>query len=164
MSPDRDQWLAEALATRDLDRIQPNMPAAGDRINDARRHVRSARLLAADDPTLAIAACHDAIRKAVTAHMAAQGIRPRGGEGAHRIVLEYARRRLGDLITGDDLTEAEDIRRDRAIAEYGDFATRQIDSAHIRAAADAAERIVNAVARALAAGSKDPSTQPRKAP
>ena len=36
-----------------------------------------------------MAACHDAIRKALTAHMAAAGYRPRGGEGAHRIVLRY---------------------------------------------------------------------------
>lgn len=36
---ERDQWLTEALATRDLERVQPNMGAAGDRINDARRHI-----------------------------------------------------------------------------------------------------------------------------
>jgi hypothetical protein len=156
MNPERDQWLTEALATRDLDRVQSNMAAAGDRINDARRHVRSARLLASDDPTLAIAACHDAIRKALTAHMAAAGLRARSGEGAHRIVLQYARHCLADVITPEDLTEAEDIRRDRAIAEYGDFATRQIDADHIRTAADAAEQIVNAVATTLAAQSKRP--------
>jgi hypothetical protein len=158
MSAGRNQWLREALATRDLDSIQPNMAAAGDRVNDARRHVRSARLLADDDPTLAIAGCHDAIRKALTAHMAAAGLRPRGGDGAHRIVLEYARQRLADVIAAEDLTEAEDIRRDRAIAEYGDFATRQITPEHIRVAADAAERIVNAVATNLAARSKRPPT------
>lgn len=108
MSPDeQDQWLTEALATRDLERVQPNMGAAGDRVNDARRHVRSARRLASDDPTLAIAACHDAIRKALTAHMAAAGLRPRSGEGAHRIVLNYARNCLAEVITGEDLTEAE---------------------------------------------------------
>ena len=151
---ERDQWLTEALATRDLERVQPNMSAAGDRINDARRHVRSARLLASEDPTLAIAACHDAIRKALTAHMTAAGLRPRGGEGAHRIVLHYARYRLADVITAEDLTEAEDIRRDRAIAEYGDFATRQLDADHIRTAADAAERIVNAIATFLAGSTK----------
>jgi hypothetical protein len=63
-----DGWLTEALAIRDLERFTANMAAAGARINDA-RHVRSARLLAAEDLTLAIAACHDAIGKAVTAHM-----------------------------------------------------------------------------------------------
>ena len=40
--------------------------------------------------TLAVSACHDAIRKAITAHLVASGLRPRGGDGAHRIVLRYA--------------------------------------------------------------------------
>ncbi len=71
-----DHWLNEALATRDMERVTANVAAAGQRINDARRHVRSARLLSNDDPTLAIAACHDAIRKAITAHMIAAGLRP----------------------------------------------------------------------------------------
>ena len=44
----------------------------------------------ADDMTLAVSACHDAIRKAITAHLVASGLRPRGGDGAHRIVLRYA--------------------------------------------------------------------------
>jgi hypothetical protein len=46
-----DQWLNEALATRDMERVTANVAAAGQRINDARRHVRSARLLSDDDPT-----------------------------------------------------------------------------------------------------------------
>jgi hypothetical protein len=143
-------WLSEALATRDLERVQPNMAAAGERINDARRHVRSARLLADDDPTLAIAACHDAIRKAFTAHMAAVGHRPRGGDGAHRIVLDYARHQLSGVVSAGDLDEAEDLRKDRALAEYGDFAAQQLSADHVRAAADVAERVVNAVASRLA--------------
>lgn len=154
MTTEGAAWLRAAITTRDLDRIQPNMGAAGDRVNDARRHVRSARLLAEDDRTLATAACHDAIRKAVVGHMAAAGLRPRGGEGAHRIVLEYARHQLPDVVTAEDLAEAEEIRRDRALAEYGDFASRQLDADHVRAAADVAERIVNAVAMALSAAAK----------
>jgi len=147
-------WLRESIATGDVERVRPNMGAAGDRVNDARRHVRSARLLAEDDPTLAMAACHDAIRKAVTGHMAAAGLRPRRGEGAHRVVLEYARNQMADKIATEDLLEAEDIRNDRSLAEYGDFASGQLNAEHVRAAADVAERIVNAVASALAAASK----------
>jgi hypothetical protein len=149
MSADRT-WLREAIAARDLDRVTANMAAAGDRVNDARRHFRSAQALADDDTPLAMAACHDAIRKAVTAHMLANGLRPHGGEGAHRIVLEYARTQLGDLISEDDLEEAAEIRQDRALAEYGDFPSRQLDGDHVRGSADVAERIVNAVAAALA--------------
>jgi hypothetical protein len=126
------------------------MAAAGDRVNDARRHVGSARALADDDTPLAMAACHDAIRKAITAHMLANGLRPRGGEGAHRIVLDYARTQLGDLLDEDDLEEAKEIRQDRALAEYGDFPSRQLNGDHVRSAADVAERVVNAVATALA--------------
>lgn len=143
-------WLIEAIATRDLERLVPNMAAAGDRINDARRHVRSARALAADDPTLAISACHDAVRKSITAHMAAAGLRPRGGDGAHRITLAYARDQLSDVISQQDLDDADDIRRDRALAEYGDFASKQLDAEHVRWAADVAERITNNIASRLA--------------
>lgn len=97
-----------------------------------------------------MAACHDAIRKAITAHMLGNGLRPRGGEGAHRIVLDYAAAQLGDIVSENDLEEANEIRQDRALAEYGDFPSRRLDGNHVRAAADVAERIVNAVADALA--------------
>lgn len=148
-------WLAEALACRDIERVPPNMAAAGERVNDARRHIRSARTLSKTDPTLAVAACHDAIRKAFTAHLAAGGLRVRSGEGSHRIVIDYARHQLGTLISPADLSGADSIRRDRAVAEYGDFAARHFNAGHVRWAADVAERIVNAIAIALAADAAD---------
>ena len=158
---DARQWLAESLATRDIERLEPNMAAAGDRVNDARRHVRSADALADDDPTLALAACHDAIRKAVTGHMAAAGYRPRAGEGSHRIVLAYARSQLGGIITEDEIGDADAIRRDRGVAEYGDFASSQIDAKRVRWAARVAERIVNAVANDLAKQPRPQSSRRR---
>ncbi len=68
---------------------------------------------------------------------------------------------LGDVITAEDVTEADDIRRDRALGEYGDFATRQIDTQHVRAPAAAAERFINAVAAGLPARSKSQPTYGR---
>jgi hypothetical protein len=100
---------------------------------------------------LAISACHDAVRKSVTGHMVAVGLRPRGGEGAHRIVLDYAREELGDFIHSDDLDEADDLRRDRGLVQYGSFAIRQVSAEQVNDAASVAERIVNGVAKALAA-------------
>lgn len=143
-------WLIEALATGSVEKVRPNMGAAGERINDARRDVRSARLLADDDTTLAIAACHDAIRKALTGHMTAKGLRVRGAGGAHKRTLDYARSELGGLLSEDDLEEADELRKDRALAEYGDFASRQLTPSHVLAAAEVAERIVAAVANDLA--------------
>jgi hypothetical protein len=148
---DAGRWLGEAIALGDLERISPNMGAAGERINDARRHVRSARTLAEDDVTLAVAACHDAIRKTITAHMTAKGYRARGGDGAHRIVIAYARNQLAAMINTTDLDDADELRRDRGIAEYGDFAHSKLRAADVLGAADLAERIVNATAAALAA-------------
>jgi hypothetical protein len=153
VSPEKkaSQWLAEALAMRDLDRFAPNMAAAGDRVNDARRHIQSARAIAADDRTLAIAACHDAIRKAITAHMAAAGYRPRSGEGTHRIVLTYARNQLAGVVSEADLNDADTIRRDRGNAEDGDFASAKLDADYINWAAGVAKRIVDAIASDLGA-------------
>lgn len=147
---DPARWLTDAVATRDLDRIRPDRNAAGNRINDARSNVKAARAISAESPTLAMAGCHDAARKAITAHMVANGYRPKKGEGAHRIVIDYARAVLADVLTEEDLDGIDDLRSDRSEAEYGDFAQRRFDADHLAAAADLAERVVNAVARVLA--------------
>ena len=81
--------------------------------------------------------------------MLATGLRPRAGEGAHRIVLIYARHVLGNVVTEDDLTDAGGICRDRGLAEYGDYPSSQFSADHVDAAADVAERIVKAVASEL---------------
>ena len=62
-----------------------------------------------------MSACHDAIRKAITAHLAANGLRARSGDGAHRIINNYARHQLADVITTTDLDDADSIRRDRIV-------------------------------------------------
>jgi hypothetical protein len=150
MAHDPTRWLAEAVTTRDLDRVKADMAAAGTRINDARATVRAARKIIGDSPTLAIAGCHDAARKALTAHMVARGYRPKKGDGAHKIVLEYGRVVLASVLTAEDLDALDGLRRDRADAEYGDFAQLRFDAGHLAAAADLAERVINAVANALA--------------
>ena len=144
-------WLTEAIAVRDLERVPRDINAAAERINDALRHVRSARKVGDDDVTLGISACHDAIRKAITAHMVASGLRPRGGEGAHRIVLQYARNELATVIDAADIDDADALRRDRGIAEYGDFARSKLRPVDVVNAANLAERIVNAVKAATLA-------------
>ena len=149
-----DLWINEAIATGNIERIVKNMAAAGERINDARRHLKSARLLAKSDVTLAITACHDAIRKAITAHMTANGYRPRNGNGAHRIVLQYARSQLDAVITAADIDRADALRRDRATAEYGDFAASKLGASDVAEATLVGDRIVNAVASLLAKSSR----------
>ncbi len=104
--------------------------------------------------TLEITACHDAVRKAITAHMTANGYRPRNGNGAHRIVLQYARSQLDAVLTSADIERADALRRDRVAAEHGDFAASKLGASDIADATLVGDRIVNAVANLLAGSSR----------
>lgn len=105
-------------------------------------------------------ATRDLERKALSGHLAATGLRARGGEGAHRIVIDYARHRLGNVLSQDDLADIDDVRKDRALAEYGEFASRKLTADHVRTAADLADRVVSAIATLLA-GRAPPKRRPR---
>ena len=142
--------MAEALATGRLQRLRPSMAASGEMINRARAHVRSAGLIAATDPTLAVSACHDAARQAFSAHLRAAGYRVASEAGAHRLIVEYAEIVLAGVISDKDVLALDDLRRDRHTAEYGDFASRSITAETANEAAVLATRVVNAVAGALA--------------
>ena len=65
-------------------------------------------------------------------------------------MLLYARHVLSKVVSAEDLTEAEGIRHDRGLAEYGDYPSTQFTVEHVKAAADVAERVVNTVATELA--------------
>lgn len=102
------------------------MGRSGDLVNQARIHVRSARALAALDSTLALAACHDAIRKALDAHAGASGCCFESSPGAHRAAIAYGRKVLGHLIDAGDLDDAERLRSRRHNAEYEEVPAAQI--------------------------------------
>lgn len=156
--PDPAAWISEAIVTGRLQRLRPSMSAAGEMINRAREHLRSAQVIAASDPTLAITACHDAARQAVTAHMRAAGYRPANEAGAHRFVVEYAHVVLNNVISHDDISKLDELRRDRHTAEYGDFASQTISADRARDAHTLATGVVNAVATSLATGSQESPT------
>ncbi len=150
-----DTWVNDAIVMRDLGRIPVDVAGAHRKLIDAQSNADGGRLVQDVSPSLAIAACHDAARKAVTAHMAARGLRPRKGEGAHRIVLEYARSVLAESIDASDLRALDDLRRDRADAEYGET-SGPMSGAQLRAAADVADCIINAVRSLLPPESPQP--------
>jgi hypothetical protein len=103
-------WLTQMLAEHRLSTVRPNMARSGDLINQARTHVASARTIASSDSTLALAACHDAIRKSLDAHAGAAGYRFENSPGAHRTAIEYGRQVLAHLIDPGDLDEANRLR------------------------------------------------------
>jgi len=63
---------------------------AWSRLDEATAHLTSSAALAATDPALAYVALYDAARKAITAHMQANGYRPTNRTGAHQAVGLYA--------------------------------------------------------------------------
>lgn len=148
--PKPADWMAEALATGRLQRLQPSMAAAGEMVNRARTHLRSAAAIAGTDPTLALSACHDAARQAIAAHMRASGYRAANQAGAHRFVVEYAEIVLAAVIAADDAEALDVLRRDRHTAEYGDFASRVITEQRARDALALGTRVVDVIAGDLA--------------
>ena len=87
---------------------------------------------------------------AVVAHLRAVGYRIGNKVVAHRLAVEYVEAVLTDVIAETDPTALEELRRDRSIAEYGDFASRTITPEQARERLDLATHVVNANAAALA--------------
>ena len=77
------------IAQGRLERVAPNQEHARALVEQARRVVRSAAGLASTDDTItAFTAAYDAARKALTAILANQGLRPGRGEGGHAVLRE----------------------------------------------------------------------------
>ena len=114
MSPTQPDSVADLVARRRIEKVAPNPRACAEWINDARRHLASAAALADTDPRLAYAAVHDAARKAITAHMNANGLRPASGDGSHRAVIAYARERMAAVVDAETLDMVDQLREGRA--------------------------------------------------
>jgi hypothetical protein len=74
--------IERLLAATELENVPADVRLANDLLGTAARHVTSARSIANDDPIGAFQAAYDALRKAATALLAAQGLRAtsRGGQ------------------------------------------------------------------------------------
>lgn len=115
----------ELVGARRLERVPADHAAAARRLTAARRHLRSAAILARDDPDAAYALLYDAARKAVAAHMQAHGLRARNAPGAHEATAFYA----AAVLAGPSSGELDRMRRFRNRIEYGttNFDTRQVE-------------------------------------
>jgi len=71
-----------------LDRVEPDHTHATAFVAEARRHLDSAHTLVDTDTPLAFVAAYDAARKALAAILADQGLRSRGGDGGHAVLLD----------------------------------------------------------------------------
>ncbi len=82
------------LGNGELDRVQPSTSLGERMLEEARAHLRSARLLVDDDPVAAFSLAYDAARKASAALLAVQGLRATS-RGGHIAIQDAVRAQFG---------------------------------------------------------------------
>jgi hypothetical protein len=112
--------IAELLLERRLERVAADRDEAKALLEHAQSHLRSATKILGDDVPGAYQLAYDAARKAVAAHMAANGYRARSDRpGAHAAVVVYAEEALDGEAREESLQHFDRMRRVRNRLEYG---------------------------------------------
>lgn len=123
-----------------LDRVTPSTEQADSLIRQATMHLASAATLTESDPTLAFSAAYDAARKALTAILAVQGLRPTAA-GGHIAVGDAVRAQL-DPPLGAKIKPFGWMRRTRNASEYPSLDVPLPDADEVREAITLARDIV----------------------
>lgn len=108
--------LDRMVSDRQLQRVPASREHADRLLSQAHRHITSAQRTCSDDPEGAYAVLYDAARKALTAVLENQGLRPTSA-GGHLAVFHAVRAQL-DPPLGDVLRPYDRMRRQRRQAEY----------------------------------------------
>lgn len=110
----------EALISQGrLERVSADRQVALARLAEAERHLVSATRLMDDDLIGAYVLLYDAARKAIDAHMLANGLRAVNRVGAHEAVARYAEAVFARSRHRDAVARFDRMRRTRNRAEYG---------------------------------------------
>lgn len=104
------------IKTGMLERVPPNLSAAQSLVEVAETHLASALTLAETDTVLAYDALHGANRKALSAILLAQGLRPTRA-GGHIAVHDAVHAQLEPPV-GRDLSAYHRVRRARNAGDY----------------------------------------------
>jgi hypothetical protein len=135
------------LADRQLQRVPPSREHADRMLAQARKHLTSAQEVCGDDPEGGYALLYDAGRKALTAVLGNQGLRPTSA-GGHLAVYEAVRAQL-DPPMGTVLRPFDRIRRQRRDAEYPHVDAPELDAADVREDVPKVQAILDLAARVL---------------
>lgn len=135
---DVEELVADGL----LRRNRPDAEAAARELAMAKQHVASSRLISAVDSAGALVLAYDAARKALEAHMRANGLRVASGDGGHAKLARYGVAAFGDSEAGQHFRMFDRVRRVRNSVQYDAFA---VEDADVSFALEQAEAIVAAV-------------------
>jgi hypothetical protein len=111
--------IAQLVAQGRLEGIAADLTAAWNRIDEAKTHLESSATLASTDTSLAYVALYDAARKALTAHMQANGYRATNRTGAHQAVGLYAEATIATGNAKPHIDAFDRMRQIRNRSEYG---------------------------------------------
>jgi HEPN domain-containing protein len=137
-----EQAVALLIRRARVERLAPSGANARHLVQEARRHLASAEVLAGtDDVSAAFVMAYDAARKALTAILAVQGLRIRSGNGGHAVLLDVARPQFPDHATV--LSRFDWLRNLRNATQYPDFQRPTATVEDVKAAIPAATQIVD---------------------
>lgn len=136
-----DELVGELLERGVLRQAEPDPAAARRLLATARRHLESAEQIA-EDETAALAIAYEAARKAIAAHLRANGLRVRGSVGAHARTGAYGVAAFDDPRVAEHFRAFDDVRRLRNRSQYDDL---EVEGADVGFALEHARAIVAAV-------------------
>jgi len=137
-----DGRVQELLDRGVLRRVEPDRVAAGREFATANHHLASAARVSDDDATGALAIAYEAARKAIRAHMRANGLRVPGSEGGHARIGEYGAVAFDDPGLAEHFRAFDDVRKLRNRSQYEAL---EVERADVEFALEHARAIVAAV-------------------
>jgi len=135
------------LAAAELQRVPPSREQADSLIAEARTHLTSAASICDQDPPGAYALVYDAARKALTAVLENQGLRPTT-RGGHLAAYDAVRAQL-DPPLGKILRPFDRMRRQRHDAEYPPVSAPRLTAGDVREDIPKATEIITLSERVL---------------
>jgi hypothetical protein len=135
------------LAAGELERVEVDLDGAKRVLADCRRHLDSVAEIKDTDPLGGFQLLYDAARKAATALLQAQGLRPTT-DGSHVAVRDSMLVQFGDLSGGDIFRHFDRLRRRRRDSEYG-LGDSGINETEVEDALEKAEAIVDFAERVI---------------
>lgn len=139
--------IERMLDARELQRVPPSRDHADRLVEQARTHLASADAVCDVDPPGGYALVYDAARKALTAALENQGLRPTT-RGGHRAVYEAVSAHL-DPPLGSTLRPFDRMRRQRHDVEYPPTDSPALTPEDVREDLPKAGEIVALAARVL---------------
>jgi hypothetical protein len=140
--------VAQLLKEGRLEQVPADIKAAWSRVDEAKTHLKSSAALATTDASLAYLALYDAARKAVSAHMQANGYRATNRTGAHQAVALYAE---ATIATGKVKSHVDAFDRMRRVRNRSEYGSQIIGEQMLATDLDHAREIVAAVEASLPA-------------